>query len=147
MNSGRNCLHFTSALWTTARSYLCASILAPPNVLRVITLKCKSDPVSLLFKTSNNFFSFQDQVQFSTRAIRAKSPVFFSFTACISTGSFIMWLHVPPPPTCSFILKNLTVASLENLTDSAKSELNAFSHCLHIPLFTAHGSSHIKLLS
>ena len=67
--------------------------------------------------------------------------------AFLSTGSFIMWLHVPPPPTCSFILKNLSVASLENLTDSAKSELNAFSYCPHIPLFTAHGSSHIKPLS
>lgn len=71
----------------------------------------------------------------------------FSFTSCISTGSFIIWLHVPPPPTCSFIRKNLTVASLENLTDSAKSELNAFSHCPHIPLFTVHDSFHIKLLS
>ena len=38
----------------------CKTLQAAPNVLRVITLKCKSDPVTLLFKTSNNFFGFQD---------------------------------------------------------------------------------------
>ena len=50
--------HFCSQDY--CKTYLCASILATPNALRVITRKCRSDPVSLLFKTSNNFFSFQD---------------------------------------------------------------------------------------